>query len=115
MGQLGETSTQISDEAADFGLVRYRKGQIILDRAHVAFTRSNVYLTVDDFRSATDFRGTVLWRINARQLGKASIGYQYIELPKASGKVRPAQNANQNDPVQYLAGSQTNSRLNIYK
>ena len=99
----------------DFGLVRYRKGQIILDRAHVAFTRGNVYLTVDDFRSSTDFRGTVLWRINARQLGLASIGYQYIKLPQASGKVRPAQDASPNDRVQYLAGGASTSKLNIYK
>ena len=99
----------------DFGLVRSRRGQIILDRAHVAFTRSDVYLTVDDFRSATDFRGTVLWRINVRSLGRGSIGYQYIELPKASGKVRPAQDASQKDTVQYLAGAASTSRLNIYK
>ncbi len=99
----------------DFGLVRPRKGQIILDRAHVAFTRGNVYLTVDDFRSSTDFRGTVLWRINARQLGQASIGYQYLELPKASSKVRPAQDASQNDRVQYFAGTASTSKLNIYK
>jgi hypothetical protein len=100
---------------ADFGLVRYRKGQIILDRAHIAYTRSNLYLTVDDFRSATDFRGTIMWRIGVRELGKASIGYQYIELPKASSKVRPAQDASEKDRVQYFAGAATNSKLNIYK
>ena len=99
----------------DFGLVRYRRGQILLDRTHIAFTRNDVYLTVDDFRSPTDFRGTVLWRINVHSLGKGSIGYQYLELPSASGQVRPAQDAGRNDTVQYLAGAATTSRLNIYK
>ena len=88
----------------DFGLVRARKGQIEPDRPHVAFTRNDVYLTVDDFRSDTDFRGTVLWRINVHSLGRGSIGYQYIELPKASHKVRPAQDASARDTVQYFAG-----------
>jgi hypothetical protein len=99
----------------DFGLVRARKGQIEFDRPHVAFTRNNVYITVDDFRSATDFRGTVLWRINVRAFGRGSIGYQYIELPKASSKVRPAQDASSRDTVQYFAGEASTSRLNIYK
>ena len=99
----------------DFGLVRARKGQIELDRPHVAFTRNDVYLTVDDFRSDTDFRGTVLWRINVHSLGRGSIGYQYIELPKASHKVRPAQDASARDTVQYFAGEATTSRLNVYK
>jgi hypothetical protein len=86
-----------------------------LDRPHVAFTGSNLYLTASAFGGASheSFRGTALWRIGLSQLGKGSIGYQWIHLGPEFAKVRPAQSASPRARTQYFAGAATTSRLDV--
>jgi len=87
-----------------------------LDRAHVSFTRGSLYLTVDGWGArGKSFRGTALWRIAQGQLGKGTIGYQWLDLPEGAAKVRPAQNASPKDPVAYFAGAATTSRLDVFR
>jgi CARDB len=87
-----------------------------LDRAHLTFTRGSIYLTADGWGSkGKSFLGTALWRIPQGQLGKGTIGYQWLQLPKTASKVRPAQEASDKSPVQFLAGAATTSRLDVFR
>lgn len=88
-----------------------------LDRVHLATTRNWLYLTVDAWRARGKvFDGSVMWRIRQTQLKSGSIGFQYLHTPKASSKVRPAQDASAATATnQYFAGAATTSRLNVFK
>jgi hypothetical protein len=103
---------------SDFGLKKSRISRTFptLDRTHITFTGADLYLTVDGWAAKGKvFKGTAVWRIPQAQLGKGTIGYQWLLLPSAASKVRPAQEASQNAAVQYFAGAATTSRLDVFR